>query len=105
MAKYLVRAKYTMSGIQGAVKEGFAAREAYIRGLIQAGGGKTEVFYYAYGEDDVIVIIDADPAAAIALSLAVNQSGGVQLSTSPLITAAEMDAGRAKLPQYRAPGQ
>ena len=104
MAKYLIRAKYNVSGIQGAVKEGFAAREAHVRGLIEAGGGKTEAFYFTWGDQDVVGIVECDQAAAIAFSLAVNQSGAVSTTTTPLITAAEMDAGRAKLPQYRAPG-
>src|SRR5438132_13632976 len=104
MAKFLVRAKYTATGLQGAIQEGFANREAYIKGLIESLGGKTEAWYFVYGEDDVLVIIDATPEAAVALSLAVNQSGGVQLTTTPLLTAAEMDQARAGLPQYRAPG-
>jgi uncharacterized protein with GYD domain len=104
MAKFLIRARYTASGTQGAVKEGFANREAYIRSLIESVGGKTEAWYFTYGEDDVIVIVEAEPAAALAISLAVNQSGSVQLTTTPLLTAAEMDQARALLPQYRAPG-
>jgi uncharacterized protein with GYD domain len=104
MAKFLIRARYTASGTQGAVQEGFANREAYVRSLIESVGGKTEVWYFAYGEDDVIVIIDAEPAAAVAISLAVNQGGFVQLTLTPLLTAAEMDQARARLPQYRSPG-
>ena len=104
MAKFLIRAKYNPVGIQGAIKEGFANREAYIKGLIESLGGKTEAWYFVYGEDDVIVIVDAAPDAAVAISLAVIQSGAVQLTTTPLLTAAEMDQARARLPQYRPPG-
>ena len=104
MAKFLIRAKYTQAGIQGAVKEGFASRESYVKSLISSMGGTTEAWYYVYGEDDVIVIVDAQPAAAVAISLAVNQSGSVQLTTTPLLTSAEMDEARARLPEYRPPG-
>ena len=104
MAKFFVRAKYSPAGIQGAVREGFAAREAYIRSLIESLGGRVESWYYAYGEDDIIVIIDAEPSAIVALSIAVNQSGGVAVTTTPLLTSSEMDEARARLPQYRAPG-
>jgi uncharacterized protein with GYD domain len=104
MAKFLIRARYTQSGMQGAVKEGFAARESYIKGLIKSMGGTTETWYWAYGEDDILVIIDAEPPAALAISIVVNESGAVHLSTTPLITSAEMDQARGMLPAYRAPG-
>jgi uncharacterized protein with GYD domain len=104
MAKFLLRAKYTSQGIKGAVKEGFAAREKYVTGLIDTLGGKTEAWYYAYGPDDVIIIVDAEPTATQAISLAINQSGSVELTITPLITSAELDQARRKLPDYRAPG-
>ena len=49
MAKFLIRAQYTPEGLQGAVKEGFASREDYLRGLIESLGGKTEAWYFSYG--------------------------------------------------------
>ena len=104
MAKFLFRAQYSPQGFQGMVKEGFVGREDYLRGLIESVGGKTEVFYFSYGGEDVVVIIDAEPAAALALSMAVNQSGVVRLNTTPLLTSAEMDAARSQVPQFRAPG-
>ena len=104
MAKFLIRAQYSPQGFQGAIKEGFASREDYIRGLIESVGGKTEAWYFSYGVEDVVVIIDAEPAAALALSMAVNQSGVVRLNTTPLLTSAEMDAARSQVPQFRAPG-
>ncbi|MCP2242321.1 GYD domain-containing protein [Lentzea aerocolonigenes] len=104
MAKFLIHGRYTQAGYQGLVKEGFGAREAYIRTLMESVGGKVEAFYFTYGQDDVIVLIDADVSAAAAISLAVNQSGSVELSTTPLLTAADMDEARAKVPDYRAPG-
>ena len=104
MAKFLIRAQYTPQGLQGAVKEGFASREDYQRGLIETVGGTTEAWYFSYGLEDLVVIIDAEPAAALALSMAVNQSGVVRLSTTPLLTSAEMDVARSQVPQFRAPG-
>ena len=104
MAKFLFRAQCSPEGLQGVVKEGFASREDYLRGLIESLGGKTEAWYFSYGEDDVVVIIDAEPAAALALSMAVNQSGVVRLNTTPLLTSAEVDAARSQVPQFRAPG-
>ena len=39
MAKFLFRAQYSPKGLQGAVKEGFASREDYLRGLIGVSRG------------------------------------------------------------------
>ncbi len=104
MAKYMATLRSTPEGLQGLVKEGFAARETYARGLIESVGAKVEAFYWTYGEDDLLIIMDSDSAGAIALSLAVSASGAYECITAPLLTSAEMDAGRARLPQYRPPG-
>jgi uncharacterized protein with GYD domain len=104
MAKFLLRAHYSPEGLRGAVKEGFVSREEYVRGLIESAGGKTEAWYFSYGEEDVVIIVDAEPTAAVAISLAVNQTGAVRLNTTPLLSSAEMDAARSEMPQYRAPG-
>ncbi len=104
MSKYLIRVRDTAAAVEGAVKEGFAARETYMRKLVESQGGKVEAWYHAYGEDDLIAIVDAEPAAVIASSLAINGSGAVHLTTTPLLTSAEMDEARSRLPQYRAPG-
>jgi uncharacterized protein with GYD domain len=104
MAKFLVKASYTAEGAKGLVKEGGSGRRAAVQKLIESVGGKVEAFYFAYGEHDAFVIADMDPASGIALSLAVNASGAVRLSTVPLITAEEMDAAAKKSVAYRPPG-
>ena len=104
MAKFLFRAQYNPEGLKAVVKAGFAAREEYIRALIESAGGKTEAWYFSYGQEDLVIIVDAEPAAAVGLSLAINQAGVVRLATTPLLTSAEMDVARSQMPQYRAPG-
>lgn len=62
-------------------------------------------FYFAYGEYDAYVITDfPDAAAGLAVSLAVNASGAVRLSTIPLITPEEIDTACKRSVAYRAPG-
>ncbi len=105
MPKFLLRGSYTAAGVEGSIKEGFASRQQYITSLVEGLGASVEAMYWAYGSDDVILITDApDASIAVATSLAVNQTGAVQLTTTPLLTAAEMDAAVAKLPAYRPPG-
>ena len=105
MPKYLIKATYTTEGARGLLKEGGTGRRAAVQKLMENVGGKVEAFYYAYGEADAIVIVDVpDATSVLALSLAVNTSGAVHLSTTPLITPEEMDTATKKSLQYRAPG-
>jgi uncharacterized protein with GYD domain len=105
MAKYMIKASYTADGTKGLLKEGGSSRRATIQKLVSGMGGKLEAFYYAFGDSDVYAIIDIpDAATAAALSLAINASGSVQLSTIPLLTPEEIDAACKKTVGYRAPG-
>lgn len=105
MPKMLIKARYNTEGAKGLIKEGGSSRRATVQKLIEGMGGKMEAFYYAYGDADAYVIVDAPNATdGLALSLAVNASGAVTLSTIPLITAEEMDAACKKSVSYRAPG-
>ncbi len=105
MAKYLYRLAYTRSGLEGTMKEGFAVREAYFRKTIAGLGGTTEAAYWAYGDTDVFIVVDLpNQESAIGSSLALALTGSFDVTTTPLLTAAEMDAGSKKTPGYRAPG-
>ena len=105
MPKFMVTASYTAEGAKGLIKEGGSKRRAAVQKLIEGLGGKVEAFYFAYGEHDAFVIADLpDAASGLALSLAVNASGVVRLSTVPLITPEEMDAASKKSVAYQPPG-
>jgi uncharacterized protein with GYD domain len=105
MPKFLIKASYTADGARGLLKEGGTARRANVEKIVEGLGGKVEAFYYAYGEHDAYVITDVpDASAGLAISLAVNASGAVRLSTIPLITPEEIDAACKKTVVYRAPG-
>ena len=105
MSRYLVKASYTSEGARGLIEEGGSSRKAQVDKMIQGLGGSVECFYYALGETDAYVIVDVpDAVSAVALSLAVNSTGAVELSTTPLFTVEEMDKACAKSVSYRAPG-
>lgn len=105
MPKYMYSLRYTQSGLEGTLKEGFGARDASFRRIVESNGGKTEALYWAYGDVDAYVIVDLpDSAAAIGVSLAANRTGAFRFSTIPLLSAAEMDAARGRMPDYRPPG-
>jgi uncharacterized protein with GYD domain len=105
MPKMMIRASYNADGAKGLLKEGGTSRVATVRKLIEGMGGTMEGFYFAYGEADAYVIVDMpDETAGLAVSMAVNASGAVRLTTIPLITAEQMDAACKKTVAYRAPG-
>ena len=104
MPKFMFKASYTAEGSRGVMKEGGTARRAAVQRVIETLGGRIEAFYFVYGEDDVYVIADFPEAASgLALSLAVNGSGVVRVTTVPLITVEEMDAACEKHVAYKSP--
>jgi uncharacterized protein with GYD domain len=105
MPRYLIEGTYTEDGAKGLLQEGGSRRRDTVAKVIEGMGGTLEAFYYTFGDRDVIVIYSApDEVAAAALSLAVNQSGKVRLTTHPLLTAEDMDRAAKKTVGYRAPG-
>ena len=105
MPKFLITGSYTAEGAKGLMKEGGSSRRAAVQKALDAVGGKLEAFYFAFGKDDAYVIVDVpDNASIIAVSLAVNASGVVRVSTTPLISPDDLDAASKKSIGYRAPG-
>jgi uncharacterized protein with GYD domain len=65
-----------------------------------------EAFYFAFGEDDAVVIVDApDNTSVAAAALAINATGAVQTRTTVLMTPEEVDQATKKTVRYRPPGQ
>ena len=105
MAKYLVTASYTADGAKGVLKEGGTKRRQAAEQAIQSAGGKIEAFYFAFGDNDAILIVDApDHASVAAASLAINASGAVHSKTVVLLAPEEIDQAIKKGTTYRAPG-
>ena len=68
--------------------------------------GKVESFYFTFGADDVVVIVEApDNIAAAAVALTVGATGLVKIRTTPLMTVEEIDQALALPSKYRAPGE
>ncbi len=57
MPKYLIQARYTPQGIQGLVKDSASGRRADVQAAVKALGGNLEAFYYAFGDDDAVLIL------------------------------------------------
>ncbi len=105
MAKFLIQASYTPEGTQGLLREGGTSRRAVVADMVQRLDGKLEAFYYGYGDADVYAIVDMpDETSAVAVSMIVNASGAVSLSTTPLLTTEQIDEACRRSIDYRPPG-
>ena len=105
MPKYLVAASYTTEGVKGLARDGGTKRRQAAEAAIKSAGGRLEAFYFAFGEQDAYVIIDApDNASVAAASLAINASGAVHAKTIALLTPEEMDQAAKKTVAYTPPG-
>ncbi len=106
MAKYLLHVSYTAEGLKGLIKDGGSKRRAAAEEALKSVGGKVDAFYFAFGKHDAYVIADMpDNVSATAAALTVNASGAVQVRTTVLVTAEEVDQATKKTVKYRAPGQ
>jgi uncharacterized protein with GYD domain len=105
MAKYMYRTKYTQSGLQGLLREGGTGRRAALTQTIEGMGGKLEGFYYAVGDDDLILIAEiADEATAMAIALNIAAAGALEVSTTVLVSPETIDEAVNKSVPYRLPG-
>ena len=90
MSKYLIRASYTSEGWAAQVKNPGNRLEA-LKPVVQRLGGKIEQFFYAFGDHDVVAIVDMpNQISAAAWAIAGSAGGAVKnLVTTPLLTVEE----------------
>ena len=106
MPKYLMEVSYTADGAKGLLKDGGSKRREAARAAVQSVGGTLEAIYWAFGDHDAIVIVDAPDAASMAAaSLSLSASGAVTSKTTVLLTAEDLDAAAKKSPTYTPPGR
>jgi uncharacterized protein with GYD domain len=106
MPKYLIQARYTSEGIKGLVNDSASGRRADVQAAIKAIGGKVEAFYYAFGDDDAVIILDLpNNVMAAALALTISGAGAVRVRITPLLTVEEVDQALEIKMRYRPPGK
>jgi uncharacterized protein with GYD domain len=106
MPKYLIHASYTSEGVKGVISEGGASRRDAVARVAEELGGTLECFYFAFGDDDVVTILDLpDNVSAATVSMTVGASGLVNTKTTVLLTPQEVDEAARKSVSYRGPGQ
>lgn len=106
MAKYLLKASYTVDGMKGVMKEGGTSRVKALERAVAGVGGSLEAFYFAFGRDDVYLIVDLpNHTAAMAMAGAVATSGAVEnYETVVLLSPSEVDRAMNVAVDYSPPG-
>jgi uncharacterized protein with GYD domain len=106
MPKYLITASYTAEGVKGLLKNGGTARADAVKKSIEGLGGTFESFYFAFGSDDALVIVDLpDNVSAAAVGLAVAATGLTTARTTVLLTPDEIDRAAKLQVDYTPPGK
>ena len=106
MPKYLVTGSYTAEGLKGLLKEGGSGRRKAVEDAVKHMGGKLEAYYFAFGDSDVVSIVDVpDNVTAAALAIGISSTGTVGTKTTVLLTAEEIDRAKAMTIAFRAAGQ
>ena len=106
MPKYLIQGSYSKEGLTGVLKEGGSKRREAAEESINGLGGRLEAFYYAFGDNDFVIIADLPSNVdATALSLTANASGAVKSRMTVLITPEEVDQAAGKTVKFRPPGK
>jgi uncharacterized protein with GYD domain len=106
MPKYLIHASYTAEGARGLLKSGGTARRKAVEELLAPLGGKLEAFYFTFGDEDAILIIDLpDQIAVSAIGLAVSASGSIRTRTTVLIPPEEVDEAVKRPVRFHPPGE
>lgn len=92
--------------MRGLLKDGGTKRKQAAEELTKSAGGTLEGFYFAFGGDDAVIIVDApDNETIAALSLAAAASGLVTGRTTVLLTPEQMDKVAKKSVKYTPPGK
>ena len=106
MSKYMIKASYSTDGIKGVMAKGGTARKDAIEALVAGVGGTMESLYFAFGGDDIYIVVDAPSHEAMAaVAGTVSSTGAVSdYQTTVLLTAEQLDAAADMSVDYRPPG-
>jgi uncharacterized protein with GYD domain len=106
MGKYMIKASYSTEGVQGLMQAGGTSRVHAVEKALAGVGGTIESFYFAFGADDVFVVVDGiDNAGALAMAGAISSSPALRsYETTVLLTPAEVDQAMDATVEYAPPG-
>jgi len=105
MPKYLQKVRYTQQGIRGLLEDGGSKRRDMAQAVADGLGVRLEAFYFAFGDPDAYLIVDApDDETVTAVSLAITAAGGAVVENVKLLEPSQVDDATRKTVNYRPPG-
>lgn len=107
MTKYLIKASYSPEGFKGVMASGGTARQDAISKMVADLGGSLESMYFAFGDTDVFLVVDApNPETVVAIGGTVVSSGALsKYETVQLIEPSVIDDATNISVDYTPPGQ
>ncbi|TPN81939.1 GYD domain-containing protein [Mesorhizobium sp. CU2] len=104
MPKYLVQGSYTDQGLKGLLNEGGSKRRMMVEKLAEEIGGKLDVFYFAFGSDDFVIILDLPSNIDMAATAIVAQASGmVKSRVTVLMDPKDVDQAVQRKIDFRPP--
>jgi uncharacterized protein with GYD domain len=104
MPKYLVQGSYTDRGLKGLLKGGGSKRRAMVERLAEKMGGTLETFYFAFGSDDFVIILDLPNNVDMTATAIVAQASGMMKSrVTVLVTPEDVDKAVKRKVDFRPP--
>ncbi|MCZ7457890.1 GYD domain-containing protein [Streptomyces sp. WMMC940] len=105
MPKYLVRASYSAEGTKGLLTEGGTGRREAVEQVLRSCGGTLEWMYFAFGDDDLYLVLDMPDAVSMAAtSMKVRATGAITSRAVPLLSVEDIDAAARTRVDFRPPG-
>jgi uncharacterized protein with GYD domain len=106
MAKYLIKASYSPSGLKGLMDAGGTSRVNAVEKALTGVGGSIESFYFAFGADDVYAIVDGpDNVGAMTMAATIGSTGAISsYETVVLMSPADVDTAMRATVDYVPPG-
>lgn len=88
-----------------ACREGASGRRAAVEQVVAGLGGRIEAMYFAFGADDLVMIVEfPDNVSMAAAGLTVKAGGALRTRATPLLTLDEIDEAAHRQVSFRAPG-
>src|SRR5687768_9987496 len=92
MPRYLIQVNYSPAGLEGVRSGGGSARREVVEKMLAEVGATVESFDFAFGDSDVVLIIEApDHVTVAAITMLVGASGAATCRTTVLLTPEEID--------------
>lgn len=105
MPKYMIEANLSDRGIAGIKEQGAARRHVVVKEAVESMGGTLESYHFAFGERDIVAIVDMPGNTETVALVTAFASGGAAtgLKTTVLLTPAEIDDSLKLHADYEAP--